>query len=600
METFIEILNDSGLLEILSQPDMLILIAMALLLQLFAVTQSKKSKSERSVAHFAENWTKYRLIRTAAKQLKAQNVKHVCLYCGSFKDWQLNPLVIWFYLLFLGRPPALFVPHANPGIQVVGAPGMGKTFSVIDRLLVSAIDQSYPILLYDYKYGNPNDDDDPSERKDGQTPFIGGYAARHGYKIRIFAPGKDYTCIINDLDFLKNDLDFTMCQTLVRTYESREANATSNKFFDSASQALLVTAILVAKGSKFPDLAMAAAIIQMPDLGQRLAYAIEQDRLSAWHEQGFSPYLSVALNKNDNTTAAGILAGAQNIISKFVRPDLVSCFVGKTNVSLDLGSKELLIFQSDEERQEILSPMNSAKIELVINRNFRKSRKIPLVFCVDEYPTIKSIQSIDWPARHRSKGLVMIYGYQSDPQILETYNSNMAGKLNAGIKTRFWFNPQSEETAKKWSDTMGKREVKIVNESKTINYGGQKSKTISTHYELEELRSPSNILKMKPFSCIYKNENSQNKKEAFIPIDIDRLHVSQEYIKMQNETAFMWHNNIESCLIKREKQYRSNQQIIGERILTDRKEESYRMFPMPEVPISPNFNINTSEFDFME
>jgi type IV secretion system protein VirD4 len=602
MEIFIEILNDSGLLEILSQPDMLILIGMALLLQLFAVTQSKKSKSGRSVSSFAGNWTKYQLVRQAKEQLKKSNLEEVCLYCGSFHDWQLNPLVIWFYLIFLGRPPSLFVPNANPGIQVIGAPGMGKTFNIIDRLLFSAIDQGFPILLYDYKYGAVGDKKDKSERKKGQTPLIASYAARHGYNLRIFAPGNPDTCIINPLDFLRDKYDFTMARTLIQTYQSniKEGNSSSNEYFKNNSLALLEVAMLMAKGTKYPDFAMVKSILNLPDLAKRIKHAYQRGVLDIWHWDAFKAYIAVEESDNDGA-ATGILSGALAIIAPFVKPDLVSCFVGKTNVALDLLGKDILIFKSDMERRASLCPLIASNIELIVNRNFRGNRKIPLILCMDEYPTFKSIQSIEWPSTHRSNGLVMIVGYQAQPQLLDTYDKNKAEKLNSTISNRFWFNPQNEETAKEMSNKLGKKEIKITNRSKTTNRGNGGSTTVSIQYEQEPLLKSEQIQRMKKRCCIYTNQNSEDKKEAFLPEYIPKIKVSKEDLNMNTECVSMWHSTIENKVHENEKLHRIGQNIDNERILKDREELSLALYYLPEEKdsnVKENFNINT--FDFME
>jgi type IV secretory pathway TraG/TraD family ATPase VirD4 len=70
----------------------------------------------------------------------------------------------------------------------MGGPGSGKTFSVIDQALLSAIDQGFPVLLYDFKYPT-------------QSKRIAGYAKSKGYKVNIFAPGYRESEICNPIDF---------------------------------------------------------------------------------------------------------------------------------------------------------------------------------------------------------------------------------------------------------------------------------------------------------------------------------------------------------------------------------------------------------------
>jgi hypothetical protein len=58
--------------------------------------------------------------------------------------------------LYIGRPSnspfekqPLYLPDAQRGIAVCGGPGSGKTFSVIDPAIRSAIDQGFPAIVYD-------------------------------------------------------------------------------------------------------------------------------------------------------------------------------------------------------------------------------------------------------------------------------------------------------------------------------------------------------------------------------------------------------------------------------------------------------------------
>jgi hypothetical protein len=46
----------------------------------------------------------------------------------------------------------VFIPDGQRGTMVCGAPGSGKTFSVIDPMIRSVIDQGFPICLYDFKF----------------------------------------------------------------------------------------------------------------------------------------------------------------------------------------------------------------------------------------------------------------------------------------------------------------------------------------------------------------------------------------------------------------------------------------------------------------
>ena len=103
------------------------------------------------------------------------------------------------------------LPYANEGGSVAGAPGSGKTFSVIDPAIRSALRNGYPIIVYD--------------SKGTQTETHAAYAASLGYHVSVFAPGKPYTGTCNLLDFVKSETDSLMAYQLSYILEKNSAGA---------------------------------------------------------------------------------------------------------------------------------------------------------------------------------------------------------------------------------------------------------------------------------------------------------------------------------------------------------------------------------------
>ena len=89
----------------------------------------------------------------AMKQMKDKKRQPVTLWSGKPTYW-FNGL--WRGLsarlqTLLGASPTVWLPHAERGTLVIGAPGSGKTFSVIDRMVESAFQQGFPVIIYDKK-----------------------------------------------------------------------------------------------------------------------------------------------------------------------------------------------------------------------------------------------------------------------------------------------------------------------------------------------------------------------------------------------------------------------------------------------------------------
>jgi type IV secretion system protein VirD4 len=89
----------------------------------------------------------------AFKQIKEHKHNKVTLWSGTPRYWTKGK---WRGLManlqtMLGAAPTVWFPHAERGTLVIGAPGSGKTYSTIDRMLESAMQQGFPIILYDKK-----------------------------------------------------------------------------------------------------------------------------------------------------------------------------------------------------------------------------------------------------------------------------------------------------------------------------------------------------------------------------------------------------------------------------------------------------------------
>lgn len=586
LEILIKFLENSDLLDVLGQPNILILLAIVLFLMGLNLLSSSGKKSQRTSASLADRTVKYNLAKEGVRQLNKFNIKNICLYSGSFKNWQTNPILLWVGIFIFNFPPSLFIPSANPGIEVLGAPGMGKTFSVIDRLLLSAIEQFFPITLYDYKSGG-------DQGEGGQTPLIASFAAIHGYSVRIFAPGKDYTCTINPLDFIKDATDISGAETLAKTFQAnlRDQNSKTDDFFGSAGERLLYASFLWAKNTIYPDLAMAFSFLKLPDLDKRLRYALEQKTLPLWNEVTLSQFMSFL---DAAETRDGIMGGAQHIASIFIRPDMLPCMLGSSNVSLELGKKEILIFQSDEERQRVYNPLIAGIIELLINRNFSYQRKVPLVLSLDEYPTLKIDESIHWPNRHRSKGLIQIVGYQSKPQLNKYYGKHESEILRVGIKNRFLFNTQNLETEKEWSEVIGQKEVTVRNKSTSYNKGKMgKQISFSDQATLTPILRTDDLRSIPEGSCVYINSHSKKGKRSFIPMLIPKIRVSKKDQLFAKHCEDIWATKIVHKIIEREKGYRS--QYSMDEDLRLRLDLAQELLPLP--PKDDNkMNIDTMNF----
>ncbi len=140
----------------------------------------------------------------------------------------------------------VFIPDGQRGTAVCGAPGSGKTFSVIDPMIRSVIDQGFPICLYDFKFPG------------GQAEIHAAYARNKGYDVRIFAPGFEGSESCNLLDFLKSADDSETAGQIAKVLNSNFSlnggKGGEDPFFQLSGDQLIKAVLQLAKLSEYPHI----------------------------------------------------------------------------------------------------------------------------------------------------------------------------------------------------------------------------------------------------------------------------------------------------------------------------------------------------------
>lgn len=533
-------------------------------------------RSRLTTARWAGLSEKLSAVRLAKKQMKSSKVNDAVLWCGTPPRWQMQGMMPELITVMTGNPPTVFVPDANQSIEVIGRPKSGKTFSSINPLLASAIAQGMSIVLYDYKADDAGNG--------GQLSYVATLAARHRYTVSIFSPGRDYSCIINPLDFLSGGDDDTTARMLAEVFHKNlnQGVDKGDAFFGPAGQRLIQALLQFAKVTKYADLGMAFTVLQLSQLPQRLAYAAEQGRLPQFIRVSFSQL--IATLESEKTTAS-IISTASDVLTRFVSPRLLPCLLGQTNVSLMLDRKELLVFHSDIFREDVINPILASIINVVLLRNLSVQRKTQLVFSADELPTIYLPGVEDLANRHRSKGYIGIYGYQSYPQLRNSYGNDGSEILRAGLGTSFWFNPNDYDTAKEFSDILGETEIWLKTKSWSQQQGGRtgQSQSRSEQVHKRPLILPDEFLRFSQGGCVLRNPGytaqRQQVKEASIPWRIRQIKISSSDQSQERKCEKIWNNTLRQRLIDLEQDRRPTMNL--EEQLALRQQEAERLLPLP-------------------
>ena len=474
------------------------------------------------------------------------------------------------------NPHPLFIPDVQRGCLVLGAAGTGKSFSVIDPMIRSALDQGFPCLLYDFKFPT-------------QSSRAIAYALKRGYKIRFFTPNFPFSDVCNLLEFLEDEEDAVAAGQLAEVITKNinlDPNASGDKFFDDAGAALvqgiflLTKAIAKVKGKNYADLMTASALLSLPNLGKRLEYSRQLNQFSIWAMRPLAQLISVA---NSPETEASIIGTAQKTFEKFLKKSFIGAFSGDTTLPLDLDGKTLLVCGLDRNNRDIVGPLMAAVIHMIVSRNVSRQipRKDPLCVFLDELPTLYLPQLYEWLTQNREDGFCGIIGCQNFSQLEKTYGKEVAKIIFGNCATKFLFNPQEVESAEYFAKILGEFDVEYQSKSRSHNFGkgSSGSKSDSDQRQKRHLWETSQFMKLGTGKMILLNPAYQRGEEQYVPIKQRiRIHKSEIEEMQWSQAKFsqLWEYLAQQRQVQvdddtRRSQFEERQKLVDE------------LFPLPQL-----------------
>ena len=457
-----------------------------------------------------------------------------------------------------GRDNTLYFPNVQQSIAILGSAGAGKTYSIGNPLIRSALDQGVTVIVGDIKYPD-------------QTKEIAGYAAQRGYRVQIIAPSFPETDTLNPYIFVKNSGDSIGAGQLSSVLAKNLAmgDKEAGGFFETAGATVFESSIMTAKwlaedplaiamtrriwhlGENDPlpdisDLLSSAAIHNLAELGNRIRYA--RHRLNPWNYQSFVQLLSSGSGDpgKKNVTESGILANAQQTINKLVKLAIIPAVCGKSNVEINLdgvNAKTLTIIGLNQDYSQVISPVLAALVDLLVSYNVANARPRtnPLFVSLDEVPQFFLPKLVSWLALARSAGFCCQILLQNFSQLKETYGDNVADTIVGNCATKFFMNPQHQASAQAYSDYLGTREHRYYTRSTSHQKGSGTSTTRTENVTEVPLIEAAEILKMDRGKAIVISPNYSNskQKESYVPILLD-ITVPERDLAESKKSVEVW------------------------------------------------------------
>lgn len=386
----------------------------------------------------------------------------------------------------------LVLSDLQPAVSVVGRSRAGKTRSIFDPGIKSAIDQEWTLLVLDVK--------------GSLMQKHAAYAHSKGYDVYVYAPGFPYSDGLNLLDFMRDSSDAKAATEMatVLNLNFQEPGTKQDPFFGPQGISLLKTVFMLGKHSPYADLLSAWKILSLDNLASRLTAAKKygnfdtEGELDSWIGEAAVGLRSVA---HAEETSVGIVGSAVTHFQSLVDRSILPCLLLST-IPMDLPGKQIVFFQIDEQSEAATSPLVAAAIHMLVKRNLNATvkRDRTLGLFLDEFNSTGFPDIEAWISRFAEYGMVCMLGYQSDAQIRLRYSRDHAESILSSCGTKIVFNTGHPETAEKFSSSLGYKDVWYQSQSRS--YGSKNSQSSTDQVQKVPLISGPAINRMRQGECV--------------------------------------------------------------------------------------------------
>ncbi len=312
---------------------------------------------------------------------------------------------------------------------------------------------------------------------------------------------------------------------------------------------------------------MCYAILSLDDLILRLKNA----ELNLWTRAAFSQFLSVAQSPE---TAASIIGTALGLFTRFIIPELLSSFCGTTTLPLKLTERQLVIFATDDERRDVISPLIASVLHLLVTRNLAKPRTTPLILSLDELPTIYLPQLPSWLNQKRENGLCSILGLQNLAQLEAAYGRENAEAIFTGCVTKCFFNPSNGAAAETFSKYLGEEEIVNQRRSRSTSVKSGSSTSHSVEISKRPLYEPNQFNTLPAGKAVIISPGFKSRQEAALPL-LEQIKLPPKVqTELETQSINLWYEHQQQLINQ------SQLKQITEEDLRLRIEEAERLLPL--------------------
>jgi type IV secretory pathway TraG/TraD family ATPase VirD4 len=339
-----------------------------------------------------------------------------------------------------------------------GGAGAGKSRFFLNPLARFLLLLGIPGIIVDLK-----GDEERAEGKIAPSSEIAGFALSHGYEVFTIAPFFDDSDCLNIVQLLEDENDTATANTLGNALvENGLAPGDKPNNWDQSGGQFIAAGMMMAReqpNGRGNDLATVQKILAHLAGDPK---AIKNAKIGQYQKAAYDEFLSAA---NSPETAASIAFSALRMMSKIMTPQITAVFCRETTIPIVLKKKQLLIFRVDPQHATVTLPLVAAAIELILKRNVYSGSTFGGFALLDELPQYRLPTLPQIAAVARSKKWSLIYGAQGENILEQAYGEAGTKALMENCQTVAVMRLASTETAKKYSEVLGKEDVKTKSKS---------------------------------------------------------------------------------------------------------------------------------------
>ena len=400
---------------------------------------------------------------------------------------------------------------------VLGTPGSGKSFAVVNNYIKQQIEKGYSMYIYDFKFSDLS-----TIAYNHMMNHQNGYKVKpQFYVINFDDPRRSHRCNPIHPDFMSDISDayesaYTIMLNLNKTWVQKQGD------FFVESPIILFAAIIwylrIYKNGKYCTFPHAIELLnrRYEDVFPILTSYPEL-------ENYLSPFMD-AWQGGAMEQLAGQIASAKIPLSRMISPQLYWA-MSASEFTLDINNPEepkILCVGNNPDRQNIygaaLGLYNSRIVKLINKKGQLKSSVI-----IDEFPTIYFKGLDNLIATARSNKVAVCLGFQDFSQLVRDYGDKEAKVVINTVGNIF-----SGQVVGETSKTLSERFGKVLQKRQSISINRQDVST-SINTQMDSLIPPSKISRLTQGMFVgsvsdnFNERIEQNIFHAVIVVDTEKV-----------------------------------------------------------------------------